>query len=529
MSDAGSSNITVTAKPAAPAPSMTTFRPQISVLLRKNITRANAGPNIAASQRFQGAKGTIDLTPYLGESGSVSVTRSTRQPAGQFSITIADMEALADGQADSYYGIAEPMDVIEIRMARDTSLYSGFTLNMPLIMRGFVSSVRRNTVMTDRGPRRTVTIAGEDYGKILQILQIIYFPTAPDRQNLLTSFNLFTNYGVDTTIQDASAFIQQLLTNVVNGGSSSTPGFLSRMQATAGGGTSPVLFIQSQLTSGTGSVAPFGTQDSESMTIYDLMKKFGDVGPWNELFMTDTESGPVLVYRPNPFTDLSGNVIQPLAEAPTPITIYDREVVELSVERSDDNVANYYWADAPQYANLDATLLEAAAAGDTGDATYGDQNANPYQDTYPNSNPDLYGTRVMRAQSQQGARIDGQQADDYAQAQPSVVKDLAAKRLTIIVSNRDNIVLEHGSMTLRGNEAIRHGETVNLARGAGGLVESYYAHTVTHRYMPMRVFLTDVQFDRGMGFVSRIQREGGSAGPYTSEMNLGGAYGASAG
>jgi hypothetical protein len=47
------------------------FSPQISVILRKNIGRATVAGTIAASQRFQGTARTLDLTPYLGETGSV--------------------------------------------------------------------------------------------------------------------------------------------------------------------------------------------------------------------------------------------------------------------------------------------------------------------------------------------------------------------------------------------------------------------------------------------------------------------------
>jgi hypothetical protein len=33
-------------------------------------------------------------------------------------------------------------------------------------------------------------------------------------------------------------------------------------------------------------------------TIYSLLAHCGDVGPFAELFVTDLESGPLLVYRP---------------------------------------------------------------------------------------------------------------------------------------------------------------------------------------------------------------------------------------
>jgi hypothetical protein len=96
------------------------FSPQISVILRKNIGRATVAGTIAASQRFQGTARTLDLTPYLGETGAVVVSKNVRDAMGTWSVTLAD--DLAPGQLESLYGVIEPMDVVEIRMARDAGV-----------------------------------------------------------------------------------------------------------------------------------------------------------------------------------------------------------------------------------------------------------------------------------------------------------------------------------------------------------------------------------------------------------------------
>jgi hypothetical protein len=97
--------------------------PQISVVLKKNIGRANIGGDIAASQRFQGTARTIDLMPWLGDAGGVKTSKSVRQPAGMFSIVLADR--MEESERDSLYAAIEPMDVVEIRMAPDISKYTG--------------------------------------------------------------------------------------------------------------------------------------------------------------------------------------------------------------------------------------------------------------------------------------------------------------------------------------------------------------------------------------------------------------------
>jgi hypothetical protein len=51
-----------------------------------------------------------------------------------------------------------------------------------------------------------------------------------------------------------------------------------------------------------------------------------------------------------------------------------------------------------------------------------------------------------------------------------------------------------------------------------------YSHTVTHEFQPYRAFTTTIQFDRGTGFINRIQRGGGADSPYLAEMSPKGVY-----
>jgi hypothetical protein len=293
--------------PIAPRPesingetmSVPVYDPQISVVLKKNIGRANVGGDIAASTRFQGTARTIDLTPWLGDAGGVKTSKSVRQPAGMFSIVLADR--MEDSERDSLYAAIEPMDVVEIRMARDISKYTGaFTKHMPITMRGFVTSVRRSEIMTERGPRRAVIVTGQDYGKILQINQIVYMPFGPTGNRLLTNMNLFANYGVTIDPdQDASEFVTQIVEKVVNV-------FIANMAAGATStgvalGITPLQVIGVDAIVHNDIVSPVGTNQWPGGTVYDLLRYFGDVGAWNELNVEDREDAPYLVYRPNPF------------------------------------------------------------------------------------------------------------------------------------------------------------------------------------------------------------------------------------
>lgn len=501
-----------------------TFKPKISLVLRKNIGRATVGDDIAASARFRGSNRELDLTPYLGEDGSVTVSKSVRDPAGLFSISLVD-KMVAD-QEESLYGLIESMDVVEIRMARSTADYAGrLPKSMPMIMRGLVTKVARSTVMTASGPRRAVTITGQDYGKILQMMQIKYIPGGVLGQNLLTSFRLTLNYGPGSKpYESAAEFIQAVVADIINP-------FLATMRSSAtetnADYTSPISDLGVEAFAFGGSVFPYGVNEWPGGAIHQLMSYYGDVGPWAEMFIEDREDGPFLIYRPPPFRDLTGAYIQPTGSEPDPIVVIDDGTISIDAERSDEGVANFYWVDAPRYNLVSPALLMAAAQleGTTGPTA-------PAQSDYPNCSALLYGLRLMQAQTQQGQRIDGQVESEYEAGESVGIQMVGEKRQVLIASNKDNVVLERGLVRMRGNEKIRPGNYVRLVRGAtaeqyaagGGLAADYYAYQVTQEFSLGGGFLTTVQYDRGTGFIERLKRERGVNSPYLSELSLGGSY-----
>jgi hypothetical protein len=147
-----------------------------------------------------------------------------------------------------------------------------------------------------------------------------------------------------------------------------------------------------------------------------------------------------------------------------------------------------------------------------------------YLADYPNSDPKLYGFRQMVVQTQQGPRVDGQKQTEQERRNGIAMTFLNEKRRVLLESNRDNVVFESGSMRLRGNEKIKAGMIVNLSRGNQAASE-YYAVGVTHNFSPFQSYVTVIEFERGAGFIKRIQDNGGAGGgPYLSELSLGGLY-----
>lgn len=480
--------------------------PGASIKVFKNVGRQTVTGSVPVSSRFSGQKRTINLAPYLGDGGAIRVAKSVRAAAGTFSIQLTD-KIQVDAQ-DSLYGLIEPMDVIEIRLAGDAYKHS----RLPIMMRGFVTSIRRVQEMTDQGPQRSVIISGHDYGKIWQILQIFYMPNIPTTANLITSFPFFAQYGVTFNIQLMATFLSDVINNVLN------PYILNMGDISGQADTSPLLQLAQDIQVSSGQISPYGIGAFEG-SVYGLLSQFGDVGSWNELFIEDREDAPYVVYRPNPFmlADSSGfipslGVNLQLAPAVTDIDLSD--VLAYDVSRSDDHVANYYWVDAPRFSISYTDTIRAFAYS-------GDPNSF-YVQNYGNVDPRLYGIRKMSTETAQG----GNQETDNGNGSPEgPARDenqqqflgwMAERRQQLIDQNQDNVVFEDGSMRLKGNQKIRAGTYIRLKHG--NMRSYYYVIAVNHDYRPFVDYTTTVQVERGTGFIDRSQRGTGPNSPYWAEL-----------
>lgn len=487
--------------------------PGISVVLRKNVGRSTLDGQIPVSKRFDGQRRELDLTPLLGDQGRVVVRKSIREPAGSFSITIPDQIA---GDNDTLYGLVEPMDVVEIRMAGDAFAHpksggsDGNPQRLPIMMRGLVSRVERSqAVDMDGRPHRAVTITGQDYGKIWQILQVFLSPFIAPEANLITSLPFFAQFGAAINTMHAEEFVKEVFAKVVNP-------FIDTMKKASGDrATSPLLNIQPDMQVADGVVSPFGIGGWQGGTIYALLQEHCDIGPWNELYIEDREDGPFVVYRPNPFIAANRkDWIMPVTVAPAFVNITREDVVSMSVARSDENVANYFWVDAPRFAlNFGETVRSFAYMAKPEDV---------YVTNHGNVDPTLYGNRRMWAQTQQGGRGEvnnGNGTPDGAQrtlGEADCIAWMARRREQLVRANLDNVVFETGSMAIRGNEAVKAGAYVRLENG--GMFSDHYVTSVTHDYLPFQRYLTQVEFERGTGFIDRVQREGGRQSPYWAEL-----------
>jgi hypothetical protein len=188
-------------------------KPGCQVLLKKNVKRQNVAGTTPMSTRYSGQNTVVDLTKYLGEGSVIRTRKSVREDAGGFSVTFCD--EIDPETADTFYASIEPQDSIEIYFAANSYQYAGNPL--PLIMRGIVSSVERTQGMSADGkPTMSVTVAGQDYGKILGMYQVFFMPFGQDAFNMCTSFPFFAKFGANANVTSANSFVQQVVQNIVN-------------------------------------------------------------------------------------------------------------------------------------------------------------------------------------------------------------------------------------------------------------------------------------------------------------------------
>jgi len=485
-------------------------KPSIRVMLYKNVGRSTVNGSAPTSQRFAGEARYTDLTPFLAENGSVQVSKSVREPCGAFSITLSDR--IDWDIQDTIYAAIEPMDSIEISISG-----SGFQADRngpPIMMRGLVAGVQRLQGMSAEGkPTRQVVISGQDYGKILQIMQVFMLPFGPDAANLITSFPFFAKFGEEMVNMDSSAFTQAVFDKVVNP-------FVVNMRKNPDGAVSDshLLPFSTDIQVPGACVSPSGVGSFNGRSIANIFQAYGDIGCWNEFFVEDRADGPYAVYRPNPYMDIvTQQLIMPGVKMPAIVDIDRSDIISITASRSDQNIGNYFWVDSARFnANYDFTSK--ALAFQSSQVT----NAAPFYVTkYGNVDPTLYGVRKMDEPTNQAGETEENGGNGTAggariKNQGAAIDWINLRRQQLYDLNKDNVLFESGSMRLKGNENIKAGTYLRAANG--NLVSLYYIVSVTHSFIPFGSYLTEVQFERGTNFADRLQRGVGQDSPYLAEM-----------
>lgn len=482
------------------------FHPDVRVTLYKTVQRDKVSAGVPVSARYRSSEQVIDLTQYLADGSALRTTKSVRDPAGGFSLTFADAPNKGALGFESMYALIEPMDFVEIRMRHGEHGANTPAGDPPVVMRGFVSSVGRSeSIGPDGKPARSVIVSGQDYGKLWQMLQILYLPGYIVGEDTLSSFRLFEKFGAGfKTGQSGADFLREVITKVLNP-------YIDKLMPANSPNPREVLLDRISVAHGTTSLS--GSQNQEG-TIYNLLQTYLDVGIWNELFLEDDDEGVHCVYRPNPYRTLAGDKIQSDAPDAEIVTVPGSDVISLSVERSDADVANYYWVRGARFdLNTEVFRKQFEATGQSRDSVI--------LDTYQNSSSSIYGIRAMFVDTQMGgddvsAFTTGLPKTEQDRRDTSVANWINDRRRILVEQNKDNVVMERGFMRVRGNEQLRAGVVARLWRG--DFAADYYVVQASHEFIPFQGFFTTLAVERGTGFAERAKREGGPASPYLAEL-----------
>jgi hypothetical protein len=492
--------------------------PQISVRLYKTISRTAVDGQTAVSERYAGKDEFIDLTPFLNDRSSVRTSKSVREPSGGFVITFADKaekHSVWGGELESIYGLVEPMDMVEIRMWGGTGTPP--TL-LPIVMRGFVSQVERPDGVSDDGkPTRQVVVTGQDYGKIWQTFQVIYLAAYAEGQGLLSNYGLWELFGVQAAnTMKAGEFVRTMVEKIIN---PHMDGFIPKNSD-----------MPRKLQTGDSISVAHGLVNNSYQqmegSIYDILKVHGDVGVWNELYTEDREDGVHVVYRAIPalhITKPSGAKSRKIQDdAPDPVycTIYDDDMQSLAVSRSDANVANFYWVNNSRFDLIDDMQRKMASIPK-------DDSKVSLKD-YPNAAVKYYGVRPMYAHTQQAGdevktMTSGQPEDVQSERSTQQEAWIDKRRRLMMEMNRDNVVFESGSATVKGGQ-VRDGSTDLIRAGdyalfaKGRMMFEAYVVQVNHDFRPFQGYTMSLALERCTGFVERAQMGGGSESPWLAEQ-----------
>ena len=469
----------------------------IDVRVIKMVRRGDDG----TASRYTAADRDISLTEFLGDGGSVRTSKSLSEPAGSFEISFGDRMDIST--SDSVCALVEPMDLLEIRAARFPEDYAG--QDLPLVMRGFVDSVRRSESIGDDGtPRRGVVVSGHDSGKLLLVNSVIYELAIAEEKPMLTTFGLQAAIGLEVDLYTANDFVEAFVTKVLNQRVAEMEAFSSQLLKR---------FIPETSVSD-GIVVPQVLGSIQGGTYWSILAHFSD-RPWNEIFVRDEEDGPHLVFREVPYRDLQGRFIMSGALDPGSQDVDVSEVVQLDVLRSDARVANFFWC-APGTSSLITNQYITAGSIAAGTAI---------ELNHANNAPALYATRKMEVTTSllpthsAGLPVAMLPPSEQIGQCEKFVLWHRARAAQLQAANEDNAVFEEGQATLLGRETYRIGEYLNLHRG--DLSSEFYTTAVGHVFQPLGSWTTTLRLERGTGFFERVKLSGspylaeGRSGPYT--------------
>jgi hypothetical protein len=287
-------------------------------------------------------------------------------------------------------------------------------------------------------PKRGIIVSGQDWGKLWLIHGVWMEVALSQELPLLSTFQLNAATGIQPVPMDVSTFVSAMTTKVLNPK-------ITAMSAEQFAPAPPIPLFTVQASVTLGQVVPQAINPFPAGPFWNLIRNFSD-SPWNELFTSDSdETGPVVVFRPTPYKDINGSLLNGAAD-PGTILLDHSDVVAIEVGRSDEHCANFFWV-PPGAALMFLPNMVTAWSLVQGD---------PFDFHHPNNDPALYGYRKMEWPTQLMPALP---VYPLEQPQPQQVQSAAAysqwhitRAQALRDMNRDNVLFEDGVIRARGRE-----------------------------------------------------------------------------
>lgn len=424
----------------------------------------------------------LDLTPWIK---TINTDKNINNPSGSFQITLLPV---TEGENNlSWYYRVTPMDYVEIRFTRDSTL-----TKIPIVMRGFVDSITRTAMVDQNGsPLRGYTITGRDFGKIFELTRIYYL------KEVMADVVLLGLPDYEKLKEKYEAKIEGSPVNVIGtilGIAQNQLGLISDEQS----------YIPSIEYIGSSTINGYINQFSLTMedgSAWDLMRYF-DNTPWNELFILDLDDAPALVFRETPWKDFdnSNEYIQSVDETVETYTLEPSIEIESSsiqsfnLSRSDNELKNYFFTYPSQIMLNTKTSFKAYALGEVKAET--DLHSNPYLIDREDGNAGLnrFGFRRFENTSEYFS-------ESFSTAETAAMaKEL---NLALVKAFKYNGLYESGTFTIKGNATARPGRYVTFQTNRS-IDPEFYVAGVTHDLSLQEGsehFITTLTVQRGDGFL----------------------------
>lgn len=401
----------------------------------------NFNPN--ANITIYGTNGDVvtsgDLIPSAVQ---LQITRSIDGNPGQFTLILMASKKNNKTWQDRIH----TMDYIEIRVGNKNDLH--------MRLRGFIDSVSENCIFpTSGGPQRGVMVTGRDYTKLFvdQNIQYLWQSMVSGSGDIIPGLNM--NYGIPMMdFYSIGEMFKLLVDSIYNGKSGSGYAFIPNFNRVSKAKIPTIglgIRVPDKYRTTTATIQPYTGAFWNLLTYYSS-------APLGEVFITDTDVGPLLACRVVPFKDVNGNYPSITEKPFMPDIELDASVISgYNVGKFDGQVFNYFFV----YPDNSSDTTSAAPMYVTPSILNNSLYANVYQQNSPNSNPawisksvDLYGFRPLNIPTPWLTPADVNQTDTV-----QIASELSSFAAAVYGHNED---FDSGTITCHGDASFIPGRNV---------------------------------------------------------------------